>query len=116
MVVLEHDIIPQRELIEEMLNCERVWCSAVYQWEGGTTLQGLGLCKFSLPIRKAVPDLFDRVAECADDTHPPRHWCRLDAWIQRILSTKSGQTVCVHSRLDLIEHTDPNRSHKTCFG
>ena len=116
IVTVEHDIVPQRELIEEMLNCERAWCSAIYQWEGGATLQGLGLCKFSLSIRRAVPDLFDRIADKSDDTHPPKHWCRLDAWIQRELERSSGETVCVHRRLDLIEHTDPNRSHATCFG
>ena len=54
MVVLEHDIVPQRELIEEMLDCDRVWCAALYPFEE-KWLFGLGLTKFSLPLRQAFP-------------------------------------------------------------
>lgn len=121
LVIVEHDIVPQKELIDEMLDCPRPWCAAMYPFEE-KWLFGLGLTKFSLGIRQAMPTLFDEIAQNGGGVHPPKHWCSLDAHMQNILNRASGQTACVHNHQEWIEHrnleapgTSKWRSHTACL-
>lgn len=119
IITLEHDIVPRRELIDEMRDCPRAWCGAMYPFEG-TKLFGLGLTKFALEIRQALPNLFDLVAERSGQHHPPKHWCSLDSHIQALLNQKSGHTAHIHDHPEWIEHLSEDgavkwRSHTECL-
>lgn len=121
MVTLEHDIIPKPQLLREILDCPRAWCAAMYPFEEHW-LFGLGLAKFSLPVRQAMPGLFDEIAQNGGGAHPPRHWCSIDAHMQNMLNRSSGHTACVHNNQALIEHRNPEnpgamkwRSHAECL-
>lgn len=122
IVTVEHDIVPQPELIDEMLDCDRAWCAAMYPFEEHW-LFGLGCTKFSLEIRQAMPDLFEQVAErTGGPHHPARHWCALDSHMQTLLNQKSGHTAHVHNRQEWIEHRNPEapgamkwRTHQACL-
>ena len=61
IMTIEHDLKVPRKLIDEMLACQKVWCAAHYSFESGA-IYGLGCTKFELPIRRAVPDVFDLIA------------------------------------------------------
>lgn len=111
IVTVEHDIVPSPELIQEMLDCPRSWCAALYPFEQ-RALFGLGLTKFSLTIRRSLPNLFELIAPIANDKHPARHWCLIDANMQNALNSHSGHTCHVHE--GQIEHRNPIRSHVEC--
>lgn len=111
LIVCEHDIEPSVELIQELLDCPRPWCAALYSFEE-RWLIGLGLTKFNLRIRTAVPDLFEQMATMEDEHHPPKHWCRVDARMQNLLAMQSGQSYHVHE--GPIVHTSKLRSHVAC--
>ena len=117
-MILEHDIVPAPELIDEMLDCPRQWCAAMYPFEG-TKLFGLGLTKFNIEMRKRLPNLFDEIAVLQGGPHhPPKHWCALDSHMQGILHHRSGEAVHIHDHPEWIEHGDGGikwRSHEACL-
>ena len=113
VVTLEHDIEPRPELIQELLDCHRPWCAALYDFEQ-RHLYGLGLTKFNRRIRAAVPDLFEQIALLENDKHPRKHWCTLDAHMQNTLKMQSGDGVCLHDHPDWIKHTSTIRGHVGC--
>ena len=48
-------------------------------------------------------DLIEAIGEHSDAKHPPRHWCRLDAWIFEEL-TRRGEHRHEHSRSKPLGH------------
>jgi hypothetical protein len=111
LIILEHDIEPTPEFVQEILDCHRLWCAAMYTFED-RYLYGLGLTKFNRRVRAAVPDLFEQIALLSDGHHPSKHWCRLDAHMQNTLSMQSGEAAHLHE--GAIVHTNPIRSHVAC--
>jgi hypothetical protein len=110
-VVVEHDIVVGLETVWELIGCEHSWCAAPYPYMGGKgTIIGLGCTKFSGEIIAAVPDALERAGEMTD-SHPAKHWCRLDSRIQRAL-VDSGYHV--HFEHAPVEHLNPRGPSHGC--
>lgn len=83
-VIVEHDVVVDAGTIVELADCGREWCAAPYPYLSGTIV-GLGCTKFAAALIRRVPDAVERAGALTDAGHPARHWCRLDAWMQRAL-------------------------------
>lgn len=94
VIVVEHDITPTPQALADLDGCGSPWCAQPYPYMGGL-YRGLGCTRFTAALMAAVPDLWERVAKMSDATHPPMHWCRLDAWATRVL-TGDGWRRCEH--------------------
>lgn len=123
LVILEHDIIPKREIVREIIDCPREWCPVMYAFEQHW-LYGLGLVKFGLEMRRHTAWLFDEIATMSGGPHhPPKHWCALDAHMQNLLHARSGEATHIHNPGDeFIEHRGTEgtglnkwRSHAACL-
>lgn len=78
--VIEHDIVVHPNTLDVLADCERDWCGCRYQY-GPALTSGLGCVKFSAALIARHPDAMERVGEMSDALHPPKHWCRLDLWL-----------------------------------
>lgn len=94
-IVVEHDITPTIEAIQDLTVCSGLWCTQPYPYQG-RNFHGLGCVKFSAELMAQTPSLWESVAKMSDRKHPPKHWCRLDAWSYRAL-TSIGFKRCQHS-------------------
>lgn len=94
-VVVEHDIVVTPDAVDELLACQRPWCSFAYTY-AGTQYAGLGCAKFEAKLMTAHPDVFDIVATMSDEGHNQKHWCRLDGWSQNVLRDTYGEELHVH--------------------
>lgn len=93
--VVEHDIVVRHDTLREIEECPSDWCSFLVPYVG-LEYAGLACAKFSADLIARVPDAIAQVAETpGDEHHPPKHWCRLDAWLQGVLEV-AGETKCVH--------------------
>lgn len=104
--IVEHDIVPSTETLDELTTCGADWCACQYPFEA-TMLYGLGATKFSADLTRRLPDTMDEVARGVNDWHPARHWCSLDAWLQQALR---GRRIQMHAH-GRVEHLRPGRSH-----
>ena len=83
--IVEHDVVIRPDTIDELANCSFDWCAFPIPYLSSTHI-GMGCVKFGVSLMQRFPDALDRVAPISDAKHPPKHWCRLDAWLQtRIL-------------------------------
>lgn len=94
-VVVEHDVVVRPGALEELIGCPQPWCSFGVPYVG-RIYAGLACAKFSAELIARTPDLLALTAAFSDETHPPRHWCRLDSWIQIVLG-EAGEKMCVHT-------------------
>lgn len=90
--VVEHDVIPAAGALASFEACGHDWCGAPYPYLAGT-YAGLGCTRFRAAVMARHPDLMDVVAAMSNDSHQPRHWCTLDAWIQAVLRQR-GENMC----------------------
>lgn len=95
VIVVEHDITPTAAALTDLEGCAAPWCAQPYPYLGGLH-RGLGCTKFTGALMAAVPDLWERVAAMSDHGHPPKHWCRLDAWATQVLG-RDGWARCEHT-------------------
>ena len=95
IVIVEQDIVVRPECIGEMLACDHDWCKFPYHYPPFGFYGGLGCTKFSAFLQHWVPDALEVVATMSDAGHPPKHWCRLDAWLQDVL-IKRGEREHFH--------------------
>jgi hypothetical protein len=102
-IIVEHDVVVNVRAMVSLELCANEWCGCPYRYLGGTIV-GLGCTKFAAALMHEIPDLFDLVAHLEDDTHPPRHWCRLDAWVQRAMADLHSDDPTVPIRC--IEHPE----------
>lgn len=86
VVIVEHDVIPDADAIEDLLDCPEPWCAQPYPYVYDRLNWGLACTMFTATAMKRVPDLWTHVAVMSDYLHPPLHWCRLDAWSHRVLT------------------------------
>jgi hypothetical protein len=105
--VVEHDIVVNPDTLDGLRDCPEPWCAAPYPFLSGTHL-GLGCVRFRDDLLTRYPDAMERVATMRDATHPPGHWCRLDAWLRNWLNEQGVQ---VHEHAGLVAHLDPRSSH-----
>lgn len=57
LVVVEQDIVVPAGGINEMLGCFHEWCGFTYHCNQDKPAHGLGLCKFSVALQLAHPEL-----------------------------------------------------------
>lgn len=112
VIVVEHDITPTPDVLADLESCPGDWCAQPYPYINGGTYTGLGCVKFTGALMAAVPGLWDQVAAMSDHGHPPRHWCRLDAWSHHVL-TAWGCRRCEH-RLTVGHTPHAGSSHGCC--
>jgi hypothetical protein len=100
-IVVEHDIVVRADTFEELENCPFEWCSFGAPYFVGVH-HGLGCVKFSDTLISRHPRLMEQIAEHPpDEKHPPKHYCRLDAYLEQALSSEyrhCHETVLGHVR------------------
>jgi hypothetical protein len=100
-IVVEHDIVVRAETFEELESCPYQWCSFGSPYFMGV-YHGLGCVKFSDRLISRHPRAMEQVAaHPPDEKHPPKHYCRLDAYLQLVLSGEyrhRHETVLEHVR------------------
>lgn len=84
-VIVEHDVVVSEAALVSLEECPSDWCCCPYPYGRGTIV-GLGCTKFTAALMEKIPDLLDLVGHLSDETHAPKHWCRLDVWIQRAIA------------------------------
>lgn len=95
--VVEQDIVPTVGTLPSFARCSGLWCAAPYPYLGSKTYAGLGCARFRAGLMTAHPDLMDAVALHDYEGHFPRHWCTLDAAIQRELWKRRRHACCNHT-------------------
>lgn len=91
--VVEQDIVVRAGTLASFEACANPWCAAPYPYLGSGAYAGLGCARFRTSLMEKHPDLMDLVALHDYDGHSPKHWCTLDAAIQREL-WKAGEHAC----------------------
>lgn len=97
-IVVEQDVVVRPDSLDELIECERPWCSFQVPYVG-RLYAGLSCAKFSAGLVGRIPDALERVATIErgeDPLHPPCHWCRLDSWLQHVLR-EEGAEMHVHA-------------------
>lgn len=106
-LIVEQDIVAPPDIVQGFLDCHERWCAATYPFEAWPALVGLGCTRFSGDLMVEVPDALDQVTAMADEIHPARHWCALDARLAAILRGR-GFAPHIHGQVD---HLSLRRSH-----
>ncbi len=93
-LIVEHDIVVRPSTVVEMAMCPSQWCAARYPYFNGNHA-GMGCAKFGTSLLRALPDAIGEIGDRFDGSHPRRHWCRLDAWLTRLLHQR-GIPLCTN--------------------
>lgn len=83
--VVEHDVIVEPGSIAALDECAEPWCAFAVRYGAGHHV-GLGCAKFTSAFCAKRPTAMGRVGEMSDAKHPQKHWCRLDAWLSKVLA------------------------------
>ena len=98
--IIEHDIVVSPGTLKSFEECPEPWCAARYPYLRGF-YAGLGCVRFRSSMMQAAPHLMDEVALLHNATHAPKHYCTLDAWIQRQAREHGLGTACLdHGKVD----------------
>ena len=95
-IIVEHDVLVRPSSLQELENCPHPWCGFETAYFNGNHA-GMGCVKFTAELIQAVPNALDLVANESGIDHPPRHWCRLDAWLQWFVLPQAGQRKHLHT-------------------
>lgn len=93
--IVEHDVIPAAGTLASFGACGHDWCSSAYPYLAGT-YAGLGCARFRAPVMARHPDLMDVVGTMSNDSHGPRHWCTIDAWLRVVLQRRGERQCTAH--------------------
>lgn len=94
-IVVEHDVLVRPGALDELDRCHHPWCSFQVPYVG-RVYAGLSCAKFSAALIARYPDALDVIAELSDEDHEPKHWCRLDSWLQSHVLNPGGEIMHVH--------------------
>lgn len=83
--IVEQDIIVRPDTFDSFTACPSPICVAPYPYLRSEVYAGLGCIRFRAEAMRRDPTLWERVATHQDRKHPQRHWCTLDAFMQREL-------------------------------
>lgn len=72
-IIIEQDVLPVPDIIQEMWNCGHRWCGAQFLIAGNYMQQPLGCSKFSAAMIEACPTMIDDL--------PIKRWYSLDGQI-----------------------------------
>lgn len=106
--IVEQDIVVNPETLTSFGKCSAQICVAPYPYLRSDTYAGLGCIRFRGGAMKAFPDLMECVARRCNPLHAQRHWCTLDAWIQRELHAHRLGRWCRHAP---VGHLHRNPTH-----
>lgn len=109
--IVEQDIVVGPNTIEDFERCPEPWCLSPYPYIGQAEYQGLGCMRFRHAFMKVYPDLLEVVGTQEIADHPQKHWCTLDAGVQRELWRRDAPGVCVHNP---VYHLHMSPTH-ACF-
>jgi hypothetical protein len=101
--IVEQDIVVAETTLDELRLCDGDWCAMPFPYRGNPRAFSLACTKFSAALIARHPDLMAEVAEMWDEKHPPRHWCRMDAWLFGALIAR-GERRCEHVRSEPVGH------------
>lgn len=113
-IIVEHDIVVNETTIDELRACDHDWCAMPFPYRGEDFAYSLACTKFSAALIRRHPQLMERVAEMWDDKHPPKHWCRMDAWIFGQL-THAGEQRHEHRFSEPVAHIGPQFPKHGCL-
>lgn len=113
-IIIEQDIVPNETTIDELKVCDHDWCAMPFPYRGNDRAFALACSKFSAALMARNPDLLEVVGQMSDAKHPPRHWCRLDAWIWQVL-TERGEVRHDHTRAKAVGHVGPQYPSHGCL-
>jgi len=94
-ICVEHDVVVRPGTLDALVECHEPWCSYQVPYVG-RVYAGLSCAKFSAGLIARYPDALDVVGELSDEDHPPKHWCRLDSWLQSHVLNPGGEIMHVH--------------------
>jgi hypothetical protein len=94
-IVVEQDVVVRPDSLDELVECEHPWCSFQVPYVG-RLYAGLSCAKFTAALIARYPDALERISELSDTDHPPKHWCRLDSWLQAFVLNPGGEIMHVH--------------------
>lgn len=103
--IVEHDVVVVQNAMRQFEECYGEWCAFPAQYVNGP-YAGLACTKFSAALIARNPQAVVKAGELYDSTHPPRHWCRLDAWLQRQFA---GERRCFH--VPVLRHIRDYKGH-----
>lgn len=109
-ITLEQDIVPHDGALRELAECAEPWCAFAYDYPPFGQYAGMGCAKFSADLIRRFPDALTETAKWQDDTHPPKHWCRVDGWLKQYLLDR-GANQHVHG---LVRHLHRGRPAHDC--
>ena len=113
-IVVEQDIVVNETTIDELKICELDWCAMPFPYRGNERAYALACSKFSAALMARHPDLIEVIGTYRDAKHPPKHWCRLDAWIFDEL-TRRGEHRHEHTRARPLGHVGPQYPSHGCL-
>lgn len=105
--IVEQDIVVNSLTFEEFYNCPNGWCVAPYPYLNSQTYYGLGCASFRGSFTKLHPFVMDDVAKFCYPGHHEKHWCTLDAALQRTLGRLQLHPCRAHSPVGHL-HTSPS--------
>lgn len=105
--IIEHDVSFELPDFNAIAYCMEPWCGAKTPYFSGP-YDGMGLVKFDASLMAEAPTAMEEVGRISDDTHPAKHWCRLDAWLQRRVLPSHGFRKHVHDLVVGHSHTEPS--------
>lgn len=107
-LVVEHDIAIHGAVIPALNECAGEWCAYSYPYAIAGTYHGAGCVRYRASLTVRFPDLINQAGRMSNTTHPPRHWCSLDAFRAHLLAD-AGVTMCRHE--PPVRHLDTSVSH-----
>lgn len=97
--IVEQDIIVEPDTLESFEGCPQPWCAAGYPYLHGDSYHGLGCVRFRADLLAALPDLIIALGQLDFPNHGPKHWCTLDAGLQRLLAAHHYMVCVEHGQV-----------------
>lgn len=87
--VVEHDVLVQPGTLTELAACPEPWCGNPIHYFVGP-YAGLACTKFTAGLIAGNPNALAVVGGMSDAAHEPRHYCRIDGWLQQVLNRNNA--------------------------
>lgn len=94
--IVEHDVLVTDRALSALDACPEVWCAHPVRYLDDV-YSGLGCTRFRAELIAQAPGAVERIARKSDRLHPPKHWCRLDWWLQCELREQTRFGAHVHN-------------------
>ena len=102
--IVEQDIVVAPDTLASFEGCPQPWCAATYPYLTSDSYRGLGCVRFRAELISALPGLIDELALVDYPNHGPKHWCTLDAALQRLLGLHHYHVCADHGRVGHLSH------------